>query len=206
VTPTNLGPLTVTCKTGTERFHNNGVSIGAELRDSWGWSASDLVNNALRGVLAEYLVALALGIDTSGVREEWASFDLITATGVKIEVKSAAYLQSLHQAKLSPISFVTPATRAWDSATNVQATEIKRQSDVYVFALLAHTDKATVDPLNVDQWQFYVVPTATLNARVRSQHSITLNSLCALCGAARFDELRDAVSEAARIGSEHDHR
>jgi hypothetical protein len=34
------------------------------------------------------------------------------------------------------------------------STEIKRHADVYVFALLAHTDKATVDPLSLDQWRF----------------------------------------------------
>lgn len=81
-------------------------------------------------------------------------------------------------------------------------TEIKRQADVYVFALLAHTDKATVDPLNVKHWRFYVVPTRVLNARTRSQHSITLNSLCALCGrdGVPFEELRGAVDRARQGG------
>jgi hypothetical protein len=197
-----LGRLRVRRKTGAERFHKDGEDVGgADVLDFWGWSGSDLVNNVMRGVLAEYLVARALGIDTSGVREEWASFDLQTATGVKVEVKSAAYVQSWHQAKLSPISFLTPATHEWDSMTNVQSTELKRQADVYVFALLAHNDKATIDPLNVEQWRFYVLPTAVLNARTRSQHSITLNSLCALCGdGVRFENLRAAVDRASQSG------
>jgi len=55
---------------------------------------------------------------------------------------------------------------------------------VYVFALLAHTDKTTIDPLNLDQWRFYVLPTATLDGRTRSQHSITLRSLEKLCSEA----------------------
>jgi hypothetical protein len=39
-----------------------------------------------------------------------------------------------------------------------------------------------MDPLNLDQWEFYVLPTAVLDARGRSQHSITLPSLKALHG------------------------
>jgi len=36
-----------------------------------------------RGVTPEYLVALALDSDISGVRNEWAAYVLITPSGVK---------------------------------------------------------------------------------------------------------------------------
>lgn len=77
-----------------------------------------------RGVLAEYaedMVARALGIDTGGVRGEWAAHDLTPSSGVKIEVKSAAYIQSWAQKKPSTIAFNVRATRAWDADTNVQS-------------------------------------------------------------------------------------
>lgn len=61
----------------------------------WRWSASDLVSNTMRGVLAEYIVALAMGIDTEeGVRREWDAYGLVLGDGTKVEVKSAAYIQS----------------------------------------------------------------------------------------------------------------
>ncbi len=44
--------------------------------------------------------------------------------------------------------------------------ERKRQADVYVFALLSHRDKATLDPLNVAQWEFYILPAAVLDIKV----------------------------------------
>lgn len=69
----------------------------------WRWRCSDLVSNATRGVLAEYIVAKALGV-AEGVREEWASYDLTTPGGTRIEVKSAAYIQSWHQETFSDIS------------------------------------------------------------------------------------------------------
>jgi len=144
--------------------------------------------------LAEFIVAKALGITTDCVRDEWSAYDLMMCDGTKIEVKSAAYVQSWHQDKLSKICFLTPKTREWSSASGKSAHEQRRQADVYVFALLAHQDKPTVDPMNVNQWCFYVVPTRFLDSRTRSQHSITLPTLSELGGeSVSFDQLRSAV-------------
>ena len=158
---------------------------------------SDLVSNVTRGKLAEFIVAKALGISTDGVRNEWDSYDLEMEDGAKIEVKSAAYLQSWHQEKLSSISFRVQKTRSWDSESNRLENEAKRQADVYVFAVLVHRDKPTVDPLNVNQWRFYVLPTRILDKRTRSQHSITLKTLERLSnGSVPFQYLRITVQEA----------
>jgi hypothetical protein len=142
-----LQRLSVSRKEGKEPFHVNGKRLGFDLLSFWQWASSDLVSNATRGVIAEYIVARALGLAGKGVREEWAAFDMETPSGVKVEVKSSAYVQSWHQKRLSPITFVIPKTLAWDADTNTQSKEPKRRADVYVFALLAHTDKATIDPL-----------------------------------------------------------
>ncbi len=82
-----------------------------DLLSFWQWSASDLLSNATRGVLAEYLVARALS-DRASVRVEWDAFDAVTENGVRVEVKSSAYLQSWRQAKLSRITFSTRPTLA----------------------------------------------------------------------------------------------
>lgn len=190
----DLQGLTTTRKEGREPFHIDGEALDFDLLNFWQWSASDLVSNAARGVIAEYIVARALGLAGSGVRDGWAALDLETPSGIKVEVKSAAYIQSWHQERLSSITFLTPKTRAWNADTNMQSHESKRQADVYVFALLVHTHKATIDPLNLDQWRFYVLPTTVLDARKRSQHSITLKSLEGLCfGAVTYVDLPKAV-------------
>jgi len=193
-----LGAITASRRTGSEPFHRSGTPLGVDLLDFWGWDVSDLVSNATRGILAEYIVARGLGISTAGVRNEWAAYDLTSPDGVKIEVKSSAYVQAWFQSRLSAITFSTRLSRAWDPETNVMSLDVKRQADVYVFALLAHRDKRTVDPLDIDQWKFYVVPTWKLNARTRSQHSVTLKSLEAMCAATPFEELSKAVSNAAK--------
>jgi hypothetical protein len=99
---------------------------------------------------------------------------------VKVEVKSAAYLQSWRQTRLSAICFDVRPTVGWDASTNEVGSERKRQADVYVFALLKHQEKATLDPLNVAQWDFYVLPTAVLNAQCPSQKQMSLTTLLRL--------------------------
>jgi hypothetical protein len=54
----------------------------------------------LRGVLAEYIVSMDIKCPYQ-VREEWDAYDLITPEKVKVEVKSASYLQSWEQTKFS---------------------------------------------------------------------------------------------------------
>jgi hypothetical protein len=192
----NLSRIQTKRKAGSERVTSEGTDLGFDLLGFWQWSSSDLVSNATRGVLAEYIVARALGIDTGGVRDEWAAHDLTTSSGVKIEVKSAAFMQSWAQKKPSSITFRVAATHAWNPETAVVSTKAKLQADIYVFALFHHKDKATIDPLNVSQWCFYVLPSCALNAC--SQKSITLKSLDKLHGrGVAYSELPGAVAGAA---------
>ena len=172
-----LGSITVQKKKGIEPLHNNGQPLDFDLCSFWQWTSSDLVSNATRGILAEYLVARAVGTGINDIRPEWDSFDLTTQSGIKLEVKSAAYIQTWHQKKHSVISFGVTKTREWNPKTGKHSTEKKRHADVYVFALLSHKDKKTIDPLDITQWKFYIVPTRALNERKRSQHSITLASI-----------------------------
>ena len=197
-----LSRIKPTRRTGRESLHADGNSLGRTPLDFWRWSASDLVSNATRGVLAEFIVAQALGIALDGIRGEWDAFDLTTPEGVTVEVKSAAFVQSWAQRHLSSIVFRIPKTMAWDAESNVQISEPRRQAQVYVFALLAHKDKSSIDPLNVRQWRFYVLPTAILDARARSQHSITLHSLELLAGVAiSYDGLQEAVHQAVKASA-----
>jgi hypothetical protein len=195
----SLEALVVTPGTGDEPFTHQGKSIGADLLGFWRWAYSDLVSNATRGVLAEYIVGLALGYVDGRARLEWDMSDLRTPQGKSVEVKSAAYVQTWQQEKLSKITFNITPTNGWDAATNTVAAERKRQADVYVFCLLKHTDKATVCPLNLDQWDFYVLSTNRLNNLVGEQKTITLANLLLKLrpSEASFAQLRDCVEVAA---------
>ena len=159
--PARFPAIPVTKKSGLEVFRVDGRPLPENLLSFWQWSSSDLVGNALRGVLAEYIVATAVGCNR-GLRTEWDAFDMVTPDGIKIEVKSAAYIQSWTQAKLSAIQFGIRPTQSLEAGTNQYSKKIERQSDVYVFCVLTQQDQDAIDPLNLDQWDFYVISTLSL--------------------------------------------
>lgn len=194
-----LEAVEVRAKSGDEQLTFRGEPVGARLSGFWSWACSDLVGNALRGMLAEYIVATALGCVDSCGRREWDAYDLCTPEGVRVEVKSSAYLQSWRQDRPSTVTFTIAETLGWEQATNTYATERKRQADVYVFCVLAHQDKASLDPLQLDQGDFYVATTDRLNEAVGGQKTITLGSLLRQVqpDTATFRTLRGCVAMAA---------
>jgi len=185
-------------KSGDENFSLRGEPLDLRLSAFWQWSSSDLVSNAMRGVLAEFLVASALGL-AEGVRNQWDAFDLLLPDGTQLEVKSAAYLQSWAHAKLSNIIFTIRPTLAWSSETNQLSSELRRQADIYIFCLLDHREKTTLDPMRLEQWKFYLVRSAVLEERHSSQKTISLASLLKLQPMeATFENLAERVAELAR--------
>jgi hypothetical protein len=173
-----LQAVKATKKTGKEPFVFDGNELPLNVLSFWQWSSSELLGNALRGVLAEFIVASTIDV-LEQPREEWDAYDLITKSGLKIEIKSSAYLQSWNQTELSKIIFGIQPTVLWDE-NNKRSEEAKRQADVYVFCVLAHKDKSTVNPLDLSQWEFYVLDTKVLNDKVPKQKTITLSSLLKL--------------------------
>lgn len=193
-----LGPIIPQRRTGDEPLPK-----GATLLHFWQWMGSNLVSNTVRGALGEYLVALAVGAaDTmDGVPEEWVSYDVQSPDGVKIEVKTSAYIQTWYQPKLYPPRFGIAPRMAWDAATNSWTTEKERWADVYVFCLHHHQDQSTVNPLDLSQWTFYVLPTATLDRAVGSQQSIGISNLLRIgAQAVSYDGLRPAIIAASAAG------
>jgi hypothetical protein len=166
----------VTRATGTEPFSQGGRPLGFNLLSFWQWSSSDLVVNIVRGLLAEYLVAEALGLADS-VRDPWRPYDLRTPRGLTLEIKSCAYLQSWFQKKHSDLGFSIAETTAWSADTNAFVGERRRQAHVYVFAVLKHRDKPTLNPLEVDQWEFNLVPTQRIAERCGNRKCLSMKAL-----------------------------
>lgn len=168
--------LVVSRRIGGECFTGEGVPAGATLLGFWQWAMSDLTNNATRGLVAEYLVACAVGVE-GGVRSGWDAYDVLTPSGVRVEVKSSSRWQTWGQKSPSLVQFGIRPTREWSAVTNEMAAEARRQADVYVFAVLECDDKACLNPLDLGQWRFYVLPTAVLNEKFPTQKMVSLKAL-----------------------------
>ncbi len=142
----------------------------------WRWAYSDHLSNSQRGALAEYIVGQAIGV-TQKPRVQWDRYDLVSPEGIAVEVKSAAYVQSWEQPKLSEISFDIAPKLWWDAETNTYATEKSRSSMVYVFCVLGEQDRAKVNPLDLGQWFFFVASTKQLNEWFKEQKSVRMSML-----------------------------
>lgn len=173
-TPHPTGLRRVVRKTGDEPLHIRGAPTGITLRAFWQWTASNLLGNTLRGHFAEFLVASALGT-ADGTRIEWDSFDVVTRGGLRVEVKSSAYVQAW-KGRPSRISFNIAESKPWSWEQN-RLGETARNSQLYVFCLFGETDEMSADATNLSQWQFYVVPTRTVTQAFGTQKTIGLAAL-----------------------------
>jgi len=186
----DLGIIEFTQKEGSEEIICK--DKGHTLLNFWQWAYSDLVGNTERGALAEYLVAMACGI-VKNPRISWDAYDLETTEGIKIEVKSSAYIQTWKQKDFSKPVFNIPESYAWDYKENLFHNERKRHADVYVFALLAHKEQSTLNPLNLDQWEFYVLATKQLSEYTRNQKTLSLKSLLKLTNSVHYNCLNEEI-------------
>ncbi len=167
--------------TGNEEFTLHGSSAGISVKDFWSWAYSDLLNNTQRGVMAEFLVYSSLKWayppPRTQMRVNWLPFDVTSPSGRRIEVKSAAYLQSWTTDFPAQIQYDIAPKLAWDGKS--YATEAKRNCDLFVFCLYTALtrDKSILD---LDYWEFYVLPTSVLNDKIPNQKTISLSSLLKL--------------------------
>ena len=127
--------------------HSASADVEAFLR----WNSGPLLEFRNRSAYAEWLVHRALGLDPGEHRSEGALV-LVDNNGLSLSVKSAAYVQSRQQDAPCAISFPID----------------QRSSSAYVFCLLNEDNPDLADPTRHEQWLFWVVPTAKLNAERRS--------------------------------------
>ena len=147
-----LAPLPLAPLSGGEAIE--GVP-GTTVADFWRFAMPDLRMNNTRGLFAEFLVSQA--VKSQQPRVEWASHDVETQDGLRIEVKTSAYLQAWEQRSLSPIRFGGLRARTWSPGAGYRETK-SYNADVYVFAVQTARDHAAYDPLDTSQWDFYVLP------------------------------------------------
>jgi hypothetical protein len=142
---------------GSERF----AGVDATVADFWRWACSDLRDNTTRGILAEFLVAKAVG-DGRSLRVGWDNFDVRAPEGTKIEVKCSAYLQSWAQKRLSDLNFGHLTGREFDWTLGVYGVGVRVRADVFVFAVQTQREPVAYNMLDISQWEFWVAGADTI--------------------------------------------
>ena len=185
--------------TGSAQFTTDNLNSATfTIEDFWSWAYSDLKTNASRGVLAEFLVAQAMGIST-GVKSGWEPYDLELPTGCKVEVKTSGHLQSWATKELSEIKYSGLKAKLFNNVTDKYSETPTFNADVYVFCKQSATQHNDYDVLNLDQWQFYVAPVSYLkrkNQKTLSEKGLIKDGF----NSVSFDQLRAEITRFEKEG------
>ena len=157
---------------GNEPFKKNDVELGFNVADYWRFQFSNLIDNL--GFVAEFLIAQALSKDEPD-NYGWTVYDL-GYRGKRIEVKATSYWQSWKKSHIiSEIRNFSIRKTYLDYQNN--KSEKARQNDIYIFCLDKGKTEEAANPLNLDNWDFYVVPTKVINDTFGDQKVLSLKRL-----------------------------
>lgn len=163
---------------GLEMFTNKGISTGFSIQDFWKFQYSNLWD--MQEYIAEFLVAKALGLKTPQNCNGWTLWDILYRN-VKIEIKSTAYYHSWKtDGKISNRRTfgITKAYSRYKDSTS----EYKRQNDIYIFCLNIGYTKEDSNPMHLENWQFYIIPTKTINDICKDNKTISLGQVQKITG------------------------
>ena len=184
---------------GKEEFTFKGGKTGFTVLDFWRFQFSNLSD--MQGRVGEFLVAMALGKDTPDNNNGWTLWD-IDYRGKRIEVKTTAYYQPWREDGTWSEQRSFGITKA-HCVEGDPKSELERMNDIYVFVLNKGKNKEEANPLKLEHWEFYVIPTSFINEECGDNKSISLSKVkklmkivCDSDAGLSFDELKIAVDKA----------
>lgn len=144
--------------------------------DFWRYMYSNIYENT--GDIAEFLVAMALGKTEPFKKYGWTQYDL-DYEGLRIEVKATQYYQPWRAD--NNVSEIRKF--GIGKALTIEGDKISpkaRNNDIYVFALNGGRIKDNANPLDLNNWRFWVIPTTVINEECREQKTISLQKVKSL--------------------------
>ena len=178
-----------------------GVQLSAEQLEAFRrWALGNLAENRNRGLFAEWLVGTALGV-AGKERLEWDQADLRYQDRL-IEVKASGRGQAWPQDKPSRPTFdIRQRTRSWNAETNTieEFDPPRRAADLYVFCLHQAYPATNDNVADLHEWEFWVVSTETLDARLGDQKTIGLSRLGQLADPVSWGELLEEIDRSLAV-------
>lgn len=167
-------------------FVNGGESLGMTMLDFWKYQYSNIYD--IQEYIAEFIVGKALGINEPMNRDGWTSYDILYRSR-RIEVKETGYYYSWQ-----PDGRISQR-RSFDihQAKGQGGASPERKNDIYIFCLNIGTNEEESNPLNMINWEFYVIPTHTINVICKSQKSISLGRVQKMAPMTRYKDLKSMI-------------
>ncbi len=175
---------------GNESFCYKGQETDMTILEFWRWHFSDIYD--MHDKFAEFIVAKALELTQADNTGAWTLYD-ISYRGKRIEIKESSYFHSW-QTDDEPKNQVRVfgITKAYSEYKDSKST-FERQNDIYVFCLNTGETRATSNPLNLENWEFYIVPTSVINEKCGDGKRISIGKLRRFAEAKRYDEIKDTI-------------
>ena len=183
-------------KTGNEKFVCNGRELNMTLLDFWQYSYSQIYD--LQDSIAEFIVSKALGEDSPVNKDSWTLFDILYRD-CRVEIKETAYYHAFNKEGKVSESRTFGIAEAYSKYKD-KTSELARQSEVYVFCLITGKDKESGDPLNLDNWEFYIIPTSVINEKCKKNKSISLGRVRKLAQKTEYGDIKKAIDQMIDTG------
>ncbi|MBR6223216.1 MAG: hypothetical protein IKQ71_07245 [Lachnospiraceae bacterium] len=164
---------------GNEHFKYFDVDTDLSVMELWQWYFSDLFD--IKAVLVEYLVSKALGFESPYNIGYWTAHRLVYR-GKVIDLRVTSYVRSL---------LLEDAMGSFVKSIDIRS----KESDLYIFCMNTGKTYKDADPLNINNWRFYVIPTWYLKAECGKNKSIHHTKVQRLVKEIDFKELRKSVDD-----------
>lgn len=126
------------------------------------------MGNIYRPHYVERMITIGLGDGFKLVSAEWASWDIESDDGIRIEVKQSAARQTWtdlpsRAGKATSGSFdIAPRTGYWAEGGSKWIAEPGRHAHIYILAWHPVADAKKADHRDPAQWRFFVVPSSQI--------------------------------------------
>lgn len=156
--------------TGKESITLGGESTDFTVLDFWRFQFSSIYH--MQEEIAEFIVSMALGLKAPHNKNLWTTWD-IDYRGKRIEIKETGYYHSFNEEGRVSQQRTFGITKAYSRYKDNQS-DYKRQNDVYVFCLNIGDTREASNPLELNHWRFWVIPTETINRLCGDNKTISL--------------------------------
>ncbi|MDY4488820.1 MAG: hypothetical protein SPE18_12355 [Candidatus Limivicinus sp.] len=176
--------------TGNETFTLNGSETDMTILEYWRWHYSEIFD--LQDTIAEYIVGKALGLTEAQNVGSWTLFDMLYRNK-RIEVKETSYYHAWQtdEEKKSPAR-VFSITKSYSRYQDNTST-FERQNDIYIFCLNTGETRKDSNPLQLEHWEFYVIPTAVINRECSDGKTISLSRVRKIASPTSYNDLKEEI-------------
>lgn len=177
---------------GKEKFTLNNEPLDFSMMDFWQYKFSNIYN--LQEVIAEFIIEKALGLDKSQNTDSWTLYDILYRN-YRIEVKETSYYHPWNENGKISMQRTFGITMANSNYEEDGENRYERQNDIYVFCLNIGTTKETSNPMNLNNWEFYIIPTKVINDNCGNNKTISLGKVRKLTDKVTYENIKDNIDD-----------